>query len=238
VKRLLLLTLPVVALVAACRPTKTPPPRSEAEREIAECEAGFDETQTIRPDVTGIVPHECVDLAVDDDPNTRPTDNGVYYPPPRNFWRVNIHDPAVVGHEYGERHAHENGHAWRFNFVTDAQRDRLLTIIGFDPATPSREEIYAEVFRFVVFEDAFGGLVVTPEQEAAICAERLVPCAPEVQPTAPPTQPPPTQPSVVPPGLAAAPPGAAAARAGAPAAPPARQAPAAAAVTAAPRVTG
>ena len=69
-----------------------------------------------------------------------------------------------------------DGHAWRFNFVTDAQRDRLLVIIGIDPDTPSGEEFYAEVFRFVVFEDTSGGLVVTPQQEAAICAERLVPC--------------------------------------------------------------
>jgi hypothetical protein len=175
VKRLLLLTLPVVVLVAACQPTKTPPPPSDAERGIAECEAGFADTAAIRPDVTGIAPHNCHDFLADSNPDND-ANRGTYFQPPANFWEVNTDDPATTQLEYAGRHAHENGHAWRFNFVTDAQRDRLLVIIGIDPATPSSEEFYAEVFRYVVFEDAFGGLVVTPEQEAAICAERLVPC--------------------------------------------------------------
>lgn len=173
-KRLLLLTLPAVALVAACQPTKKPPPPSDAEREIAECEAGYNETQAIRPDVTGIAPHTCHDFSTDTNPEN--DDNfGTYYPAV-NFWEVNTHGTAKTQHQYSESHAHENGHAWRFNFVTDAQRDRLLVIIGRDPATPSQEEFYAEVWRYLVFADAFGGLVVTPEQETAICAEKLVPC--------------------------------------------------------------
>ena len=168
-KRLLLLTLAVVALVAACQPTKTPPP-SDAEREIAKCGAAFNEVAGLRPDAI-IVFNQCRDFGDDFSP-------GFYYPPPRNFVEENTHS-ARTEHNYAEGFAHENGIAWRFNRLTPEQRDQTIALSGRDPAPFSettREAFYAEVWRYLVFADAFGGLVVTPEQGAAICAEMLVPC--------------------------------------------------------------
>lgn len=175
------LALPALALTALLGVSACQPP---TDAEVQECEQAFTEVAGARPvAVPDSVRHECHDFLFDNNPdNDRNFGtfwwNGTPYHPD-NYVEVNTHDTLTTVHEYGEAFAHEYGHAWRFNHLDSAQRDQTIALSGRDPAPFSdatREELYAEIWRFIVFDDVYGGADWVQASEAtAIVAAGLVP---------------------------------------------------------------
>lgn len=161
----------LVLLGSACMPEPAPTP---FEQEKINCEGAFTQLATERPDAV-TSGHLCAPIqgwcgyrppGPDSGPGGRVECNA---DGPNEFGQIDSQQ------NYREGFAHELGHAWWTNRLTDAQRVRFDQIVpAFNPDYGVQER-HAEAFAIIVYGKASGWVMLTQTQINTLRAEKIVP---------------------------------------------------------------